>query len=92
MNRREFILSSPLFAQPLAASRHRSPARHARTASLDCKGHAGYMGSPSKTGTPSPGIVKDSLAIWRRGTARHGVGRFIHFSGIWDSLSVKQHL
>ncbi len=57
----------------------------------DCKGHAGYMGFASKTGTPSPGIVKDSLAIWRRATARHGVGLFIHFSGIWDSLAIKQH-
>lgn len=57
----------------------------------DCKGHAGYMGFASRTGTPSPGIVNDSLAIWRQATARHSVGLFIHFSGIWDSLAVKQH-
>jgi hypothetical protein len=31
----------------------------------DCKGHAGYTGYPTKVGTASPGIVKDSLAIWR---------------------------
>ncbi|MBM3748458.1 MAG: hypothetical protein FJW34_21980 [Acidobacteria bacterium] len=57
----------------------------------DCKGHAGYLGYPSKVGTSSPGIVKDSLEIWRRVTARHGVALFIHFSGVWDSLAVEQH-
>ncbi len=57
----------------------------------DCKGHAGYLGFPSKTGTPSPGIVRDSLEVWRRVTARHGVALFIHFSGAWDSLAVAQH-
>ena len=54
----------------------------------DCKGHPGYLGYPSKVGTSAPGIVKDSLAIWRRVTARHGVALFIHFSGAWDSLAV----
>jgi hypothetical protein len=57
----------------------------------DCKGHAGYMGYPSKLGIPSPGIVKDSLEIWRRVTARRGVGLYIHFSGVWDSLAIEQH-
>ncbi len=57
----------------------------------DCKGHPGYLGYPSKVGTSSPGIVKDSLQIWRRVTARHGVALFIHFSGVWDSLAVQQH-
>jgi len=57
----------------------------------DCKGHAGWLGYPSKVSSPSPGIVKDSLEIWRRVTAKHGVGLFIHFSGVWDSLAVEQH-
>ena len=57
----------------------------------DCKGHAGWLGYPSKVSDSSPGIVKDSLEIWRRVTARHGVGLFIHFSGVWDSLAVQQH-
>ncbi len=57
----------------------------------DCKGHPGYLGYPSHVGTSAPGIVNDSLAIWRRVTARHGVSLFIHFSGDWDSLAVKQH-
>jgi hypothetical protein len=57
----------------------------------DCKGHVGYLGYPSKVGTSAPGIVKDSLEIWRRVTERHGVALYIHFSGAWDSLAVAQH-
>jgi hypothetical protein len=57
----------------------------------DSKGHAGYLGWPSKVGTPSPGIVNDSLAVWRRVTARRGVALFVHFSGVWDSVAVSQH-
>lgn len=56
----------------------------------DCKGHAGYLGYPSKV-SRSPALVKDSLAIWRRVTARHGVALYIHFSGVWDSLAVEEH-
>jgi hypothetical protein len=57
----------------------------------DCKGHVGYLGYPSQVGTSAPGIVNDSLAVWRRVTARRGVSLFIHFSGAWDSQAVKQH-
>ncbi len=57
----------------------------------DCKGHAGYLGYPSKVGPSSPGIVKDSLAIWRKVTERHGVALFIHFSGVFDSAAVAEH-
>jgi hypothetical protein len=57
----------------------------------DCKGHRGYTGYPSKVGWPSPGIVKDSLAIWRKVTAEHGVGLFIHYSGVLDRVAVEQH-
>lgn len=57
----------------------------------DCKGHAGYLGYKSSVGTPAPGIVKDSLEIWRRVTARRGVALFIHFSGVWDGVAVHQH-
>ena len=56
----------------------------------DSKGHAGWLGFPSKVGESSPGIVKDSLAIWRKVTARRGVALYIHFSGVWDSLAVKR--
>ncbi len=57
----------------------------------DCKGHPGYAGYPTKIGTPSPGIVKDSLEIWRRVTARNGVALYIHYSGVWDGVACERH-
>ncbi|MBK7930223.1 MAG: hypothetical protein IPJ98_22945 [Bryobacterales bacterium] len=57
----------------------------------DCKGHAGWLGYRSQVSKSSPGIVNDSLQLWRAGTARHGVGLFVHFSGVWDSLAVAEH-
>ncbi|MFH1737771.1 MAG: alpha-amylase family protein [bacterium] len=57
----------------------------------DCKGHAGYTGYPTQIGWPSPGIVKDSLAIWRAATQKHGVGLYIHYSGVWDSVAIEHH-
>ena len=57
----------------------------------DCKGHAGYTGYPTKIGWPSPGIVKDSLAIWRKITHGRGVGLYIHYSGVWDSVAIEHH-
>ena len=57
----------------------------------DCKGHAGYTGYPTKIGWASPGIKKDSLAIWRKVTKEYGVGLFIHYSGVWDSVAVEHH-
>lgn len=57
----------------------------------DCKGHVGYLGYPSQVGTSAPGIVRDSLEIWRRVTEERGVSLFIHFSGVWDSLAVERH-
>jgi len=57
----------------------------------DCKGHPGYTGYPTKVGWPSPGIVKDSLAIWRKVTREHGVALGVHYSGVWDSVAVEKH-
>lgn len=57
----------------------------------DCKGHAGYTGYPTKVGWPSPGIAGDALAVWRKATREHGVGLFIHYSGVWDSVAVEHH-
>ncbi len=56
----------------------------------DYKGHVGFIGYPSKVSTSAP-IVRDSLRIWRDVTARHGVALYIHFSGVYDRLAVKQH-
>ena len=57
----------------------------------DCKGHAGYTGYPTEVGWASPGIVKDSLAVWRKLTREAGVGLYIHYSGVWDSKAVEMH-
>ncbi len=57
----------------------------------DCKGHAGYTGYPTKVGWASPGIVRDSLALWRKVTREYGAGLFIHYSGVWDSVAIEHH-
>ncbi len=57
----------------------------------DCKGHAGYAGYPTTVGWPSPGIAGDSLALWRQVTKEHGVGLYIHYSGVWDSKAIEEH-
>jgi len=57
----------------------------------DCKGHPGYTGYPTKIGWPSPGIVKDSLAIWRKVTRERNVGLYIHYSGLWDTVAIAHH-
>ncbi|MGD0158619.1 MAG: hypothetical protein ABSB50_21230, partial [Terracidiphilus sp.] len=57
----------------------------------DSKGHPGYLGYPSRTGMSAPGIVQDSLAIWRRVTAALGVAFYNHFSGVLDGLAVVKH-
>ncbi|MGZ5438404.1 MAG: hypothetical protein ACXWFJ_01005, partial [Candidatus Aminicenantales bacterium] len=57
----------------------------------DCKGHAGWAGYPTAVGWPSPGIVNDSLAVWRKATRDVGVGLFIHYSGVWDTKAIIEH-
>ncbi len=57
----------------------------------DSKGHPGWLGWPSQVGPSAPGIVKDSLEIWRAETAKRGVALYIHFSGVWDSEAVRRH-
>jgi hypothetical protein len=57
----------------------------------DCKGHAGWAGYPTAVGWASPGIVNDSLALWRKITREKGVGLFIHYSGVWDSKAIAEH-
>jgi hypothetical protein len=57
----------------------------------DAKGHPGWLGWPSDIGPSAPGIVRDSLAVWRAETARRGIALFIHFSGVWDEQAVRRH-
>jgi hypothetical protein len=58
---------------------------------IDCKGHPGISSYPTKVGHPAPGIVGDPLRVWREVTARRGVALYMHYSGVWDSKSVKVH-
>lgn len=46
----------------------------------DCKGHPGYTGYPTKVGTPSPGIKRDALKIWRKVTRELGIPLSVHYS------------
>jgi hypothetical protein len=57
----------------------------------DAKGHVGWLGWPSQVGPSAPGIVNDSLKMWREATARRGVALYIHFSGVWDGQQVERH-
>ena len=38
----------------------------------DCVGVPGYSGYATKVGWPAPGIVKDSLSMWRKATREEG--------------------
>lgn len=57
----------------------------------DCKGHPGIASYPTQVGYPAPGFVRDPLKIWRRVTAKHGVGLFMHFSGVFDTAAIAHH-
>ncbi|HOE65294.1 MAG TPA: hypothetical protein PLO62_02110 [Candidatus Hydrogenedentes bacterium] len=57
----------------------------------DCKGHPGYTGYPTKVGSPSPGIVNDSLKVYRKVTKDMGIPLSIHYSGVWDSRAIEVH-
>ena len=48
------------------------------------------LGYPSEVSKNAP-IANDSLALWRKITLDNGIGLFIHFSGVWDSLAVAEH-
>jgi hypothetical protein len=57
----------------------------------DCKGSPGLLGYPSRLGPSAPGIVRDSLEVWRRMTAKHGVALYVHFCGLLDRASSELH-
>lgn len=58
---------------------------------VDSKGHPGLTSYPTKVGNPAPGVVADSLKIWREVTARNGVALYTHYSGVWDNEAVALH-
>jgi len=57
---------------------------------IDCKGHPGLSSYPTKVGHPAPGIIGDPLRVWRETTAKHGVAVYMHYSGVYDSLAVRE--
>ena len=57
----------------------------------DCKGHPGYTSWPTSVGSTSPGVVKDSLRIYRDVTRELGIKLGVHYSGVWDSRAVELH-
>ena len=57
----------------------------------DCKGHPGYTSWPTSVGSPSPGVVKDSLRIYRDVTRELGIKLGVHYSGVWDARAVELH-
>ncbi len=57
----------------------------------DCKGHAGYTGYATQIGWTAPGIVNDSLAMWRKVTRENDVKLLVHYSGVWDIVALKHN-
>ncbi|SOD89348.1 alpha-amylase family protein [Spirosoma fluviale] len=60
---------------------------------IDCKGHPGVSSYPSKVGTATvaPNIAKDPLAFYRAVTRKHGVGLYLHYSGVFDDAALAKH-
>ncbi|MFZ1292303.1 MAG: hypothetical protein WAR79_19570 [Melioribacteraceae bacterium] len=58
---------------------------------VDCKGHAGISSYPTKVGNAAPGFIKDPYKIWREETNQHGVGLYVHYSGVLDYEAAKKH-
>ena len=57
----------------------------------DCKGHVGWTSWPTSVGSTSPGVMKDSLAIYREATRQLGIRLGMHYSGVWDSRALQLH-
>ncbi len=57
----------------------------------DCVGVPGYSGYLTKIGWPAPGIVQDSLAVWRKVTREEGVALLIHYCVLWNQAAVEHH-
>lgn len=57
----------------------------------DCKGHPGYTSWPTEVGSPSPGIMRDALALHREATRQLGIPLGVHYSGVWDTRALDLH-
>lgn len=58
---------------------------------VDTKGHPGYASYPTKVGISAPAIAGDPLSIFRKATAKRGVGLYSHYSGILDGAVATVH-
>ncbi|RIV22172.1 hypothetical protein DYU11_14125 [Fibrisoma montanum] len=58
---------------------------------VDCKGHQGISSYPTKVGYSPDRFVKNTLELFRTVTRRHGVGLYVHYSGIWDFEALRHH-
>jgi hypothetical protein len=57
----------------------------------DCKGVFGLTSYPSKLGNAAPGIVRDSLRIYRDVTAELGIPLLVHYCALWDKHAASTH-
>jgi hypothetical protein len=58
---------------------------------IDCKGHPGISSYPTEVGYHVKGFEKDPLRLFRDVTEKNNVALFMHFSGVWDGMVVKEH-
>ncbi len=58
---------------------------------IDCKGHPGFSSYETKVGNKAPGVVTDSLKVWREVTAKNGVALYMHYSGVYDCEACAKH-
>lgn len=57
----------------------------------DCKGVYGYTSWPTKVGARAPGLVKDTLRIYRDVTRELGMKLGVHFCSLWDERAIELH-
>lgn len=60
---------------------------------IDCKGHPGVASFPSMVAgaTVAKSFAKDPLAFYRTITRKHGVGLYVHYSGVQDFAVLAKH-
>lgn len=58
---------------------------------IDCKGHPGYTSYPTRVGTAAAEFSFDPLKLWREVTKKYNVGLYMHYSGVWDKIFMKNN-
>ncbi len=57
----------------------------------DCKGVYGYTSWPTRIGSTAPGLVKDTLRIYRDVTRELGMKLGVHYCALWDERAIELH-